>query len=331
MRAVGVRTFGAGATVESFDVPEREPGQGEVRVKVGFAGVNPIDIAMRNGAFAQSASFKTSLPLVLGIEGAGLVEKVGAGVTNVKPGDRVAWCLSGGTYAEKAIVPAWRLVIVPDGVPLDVATALQVQGMAAHYLTISAFPLQNLDTCLVHGAAGGTGQLLTQFCKLAGGSMVIATVSSKEKGDIAKARGADHVINYKEADFHKKVLEITNGEGVHVVYDGVGKDTLPRSLQVLRRRGVCVSYGNASGMPGPISPSELGEAHSIFLTRPHLSDYLTTPEEIQGRANDLWEVYKQGNILTVAIDQVVPLAEAGKAIAALENRAAKGKILLKVS
>ena len=328
MRAVGVRSFGAGATIEAFDVPEREPGQGEVRVKVGFAGVNPIDLAMRNGAFAQSASFKTALPLVLGIEGAGEVEKVGAGVTLVKPGDRVAWCLSGGNYAEKAIVPAWRLVPVPAGVPLDVAAALQVQGSAAHYLASNTFPVQEGDICLVHGAAGGTAQLLTQICKIMG-TTVIATVGSKEKGEIAKARGADHVINYRETDFLKAVLEITGGAGVNVVFDGVGKDTLARSLHCLRRRGVCVSYGTASGPTDAISTSQLGEAHSIFLTRPHLSDYMVTAEEIQGRAEGLFEGVKQGK-LKVTIDQILPLAEAGKAMAALESRAAKGKVLLKV-
>ena len=327
MRAAGVRTFGG--AVEVFDMPERDPGQGEVRVKVAFAGANPLDLAMRAGAFAQSTSFKTTLPLALGIEGAGEVEKIGAGVTNVKPGDRVAWCLSGGSYAEKAIVPAWRLVPVPNGLPLDVAAGLQVQGSAAHYLTTSTFPVQNGDICLVHGAAGGTGQILTQFCKLAGGS-VIATVSSKEKGDIAKARGADHVINYREADFHKKVLEITNGAGVNVVYDGVGKDTLLRSMHSLRRRGVCVNYGTASGAPAAVSVAELGEAHSIFLTRPHLSDYLLTPEEIQGRAADVFDIY-QGGQLAISIDQVHPLADAAKALAALEGRAAKGKVLIKVA
>lgn len=326
MRAVGVRSFGG--TVEAFDLPDRDPGQGDVRINVAFAGVNPIDLAMRAGAFAQSTSFQTNLPLALGIEGAGEVEKVGAGVTNVKPGDRVAWCLSGGSYAERAVVPAWRLVPVPDGIPLDVAAALQVQASAAHYLTTSTFPVQNGDICLVHGAAGGTGQILTQFCKLAGGS-VIATVSSKEKADVAKARGADHVINYREADFQKKVLELTKGAGVNVVYDGVGKDTLLRSIHSLRRRGVCVNYGTASGNPGAVSVSELGEAHSIFLTRPHLSDYLLTTEEILGRAADVFDIY-QGGQLMLTIDQVHPLLDAGKALAALEGRNTKGKVLIKV-
>ena len=327
MRVAGVRAFGA--AVELFDSPEREPGQGEVRVKVGFAGVNQIDLALLAGAFAQSSSFRTALPLVLGVEGAGEVEKVGAGVTTVKPGDRVAWCLSGGSYAEKTIVPAWRLAPVPDGVPLDVAAALQVQGSGAHYLTTSTFPVQGGDICLVHGAAGGTGQILTQFCKLAGGS-VIATVSSKDKGDIAKARGADHVIDYRESDFQKKVLEITGGAGVHVVYDGVGKDTLLRSMHSLRRRGVCVNYGTASGAPGAVSVAELGEAHSIFLTRPHLSDHLLTADEVQGRAADVFEVYQAGQ-LAISIDQVHPLGDAAKALAALESRTAKGKVLLKVA
>ena len=331
MRAVGVRAFGAASVVEAFDVPDREPGKGEVRVKVAFAGVNPIDNAMRAGAFAQSATHKTALPLVLGIEGAGEVEKVGEGVSEFKPGDRVAWCLSGGSFAEKAIVPAWRLTYVPKSVPLDVAAALQVQGSAAHYLTTAAFPVQNGDICLVVGGAGGTGQLITQFSKLAGATTVIAAVGSAEKAAIAKSRGADHVINYRETDFQKKVLEITHGAGVSVVYDGVGKDTLTRSLHSLKRRGVCVAYGTASGVPGPISPSELGEAHSIYLTRPHLSDYMTTSEEIRGRANDLCELYAQGNAMTVPIDQVLPVTEAAKALTAISTRTAKGKLVLKVA
>lgn len=327
MRAAGVRSFGG--AVEMFDVAEREPGQGEVRVNVGFAGVNAVDGAMRKGAFAHSATFKTSLPLVLGLEGAGEVDKVGPGVTHVAPGDRVAWCLSGGAFAERTIVPAWRLVPVPAGVPLDVAAALQIQGLAAHYLTTSAFPVQSGDICLVHGAAGGTGQILTQFCKLAGGS-VIATVSTKEKAEIAKARGADHVINYRETDFQKNVLEVTNGAGVTVVYDGVGKDTLLRSIHSLKRRGVCVAYGAASGAPGDVSVAELGEAHSVYLTRPHLSDYLTTAEEIQGRAGDVLDIYQSGQF-SLHIDRIHPLAEAGKALAAVEGRGTMGKVLLKVA
>ena len=205
-------TFGNTATVEAFDIAEREPGQGEVRVKVGFAGVNPIDAVMRSGAYAQSASFKTELPLVLGIEGAGMVDKVGPGVADVKAGDRVAWCLSGGTWADKAIVPAWRLTKVPDGMPLDVAAALQVQGMAAHYLSTATFPIQVGDVCLVHAGASGTGQLLIQLCKLQGAT-VIATAGSKEKADIAKARGAEHVILYREADFQKRVGVAPPGTG----------------------------------------------------------------------------------------------------------------------
>lgn len=329
MRAVGVRTFGNTSPIEAFDVPEREPGQGEVRVKVGFAGVNAIDGVMRSGAYAQSSSFKTDLPLVLGIEGAGTVDKVGAGVTDIRAGDRVAWCLSGGTWAEKAIVPAWRLVKVPDSMPLDVAAAFQVQGMAAHYLSTATFPIQVGDTCLVHAGASGTGQLLVQLCKLQG-AKVIATAGSKEKGEIARVRGAEHVILYRETDFQKRVLELTNGEGVNVVFDGVGRDTMARSLHCLRRRGMCVSYGNASGSPGAINMSELGEAHSIFVTRPHLSDYMQTPEEVAERARVVFGLHQQGQ-LTATVDRVVPLAEAGQALAALAGRQAKGKIVLKVA
>jgi NADPH:quinone reductase len=329
MRAVGVRAFGAGAVVEAFDLPEQEPGQGEVRVKVAFAGVNAIDLAMRAGAFAQSASFKTNLPLVLGLEGSGEVEKVGAGVTSFKPGDRVAWCLSGGTYAERAVVPEWRLVRVPEGIPLDVAAALQLQGSAAHYLTTNTFPVQKGDICLIHAGASGTGQLLIQICKLMGAS-VIATAGSKEKADIARARGADQVITYRDTDFLKKVLELTNNAGVTVVYDGVGKDTLAQSMRSLRRRGMCVNYGTASGVPAAIGPAELGESHSIFLSRPHLSDHMLTAEETRGRADDLFALHKAGQ-LTVNIDRVHTLADVSSAHAALQNRSAKGKILIKIA
>jgi NADPH2:quinone reductase len=307
MRAVGVRAFGGANAVEVMDTARPEPGQGDAVVKVAFAGVNFIDVYMRNGK----------------------VEKVGAGVTNVKPGDRVAWCLSRGSYAEAASVPAWRLAPVPDGVPLDVAAALQLHGCTAHYLTAHCFPVQKGDVCLVHAAAGGTGQLLTQLCKLKGGS-VIATVGTQDKAAIARNRGADHIIYYREEDFQRRVLEITNGAGAHVAFDSIGKDTIAKSLRSLRRRGVCVSYGNASGMVASITPAELGEAGSVYFTRPHLADYMQTADEVRQRTGELYALYKAGR-LGVAIDRVFPLDGAKQAHEVLEGRGTRGKLLLKVA
>lgn len=328
MKAIGIREFGGPANLELMEVERPEPGPGEVLVKVGHAGVNFIDIYMRSGAYRRSDTYRTPLPMVLGMEGAGEVVALGDGVTGRHVGDLVSWCLSRGAYAEYAVVPAWCLVGVPPGVPLSVATALMLQGMTAHYLTHSAFPLKKGDYCLVHAASGGVGQLLVQLAK-AQGAVVIATVGSKEKAEIASARGADYCIVYTEEDFHPLVRDLTEGRGVDVVYDSVGKDTLFRSIRSLRRRGTCILFGGSSGMVDCVEPLELAEAGSVFFTRPHLADYLTDADEIGMRAGDLFRAAASGG-LVVSIDREYPLEEARKAHEAMEGRLSRGKILLAV-
>lgn len=327
MRAVGIKSFGGPDALEMMQLAVPEPGAGEALIKVAFAGINFVDIYMRRGDYAQSARHGGELPMVLGREGAGEVLKVGAGVTDVRPGDRVAWCITQGAYAEYAVVPAWRLVPVPPDVPLDIACALQLQGSTAHYLAMSTFPVREGDTVLIHSAAGGVGQLLVQIAKGLGAT-VIATVGSDPKAAIAKARGADHVIVYTKEDFLPRVMELTGKQGCHSVYDAVGKDTIARSIIACRRRGVVILYGGASGTVDAINPQTLAEAGSVFVTRPHLADYMQDADEIRQRANDLMDVWKAGR-LRVTIDRIWPLEGAREAHQTIEARVATGKLLLK--
>lgn len=329
MKAIGINEFGGPDRLETLEVERPEPGAGEVLVRLACAGVNYIDVYMRSGIYRRSHTYETPLPMVLGMEGAGTVESSGPGVEGFARGDRVAWCLARGSYAEFAAVPAWRLVRVPEGVPTAVATALMLQGMTAHYLSRSAFPLESGDSCLVHAAAGGVGQLLVQLAK-ARGATVIATVGSREKAEIAAARGADHCINYSEEDFLPQVRALTGGAGVDVVYDSVGRATIARSLRSLRRRGTCVLFGASSGVVDCIEPLEVAEAGSVFFTRPHLADYTADAEEIAWRARELFEAAAAGR-LVVTIDREFPLAEARRAHETLEARQSRGKLLLKVA
>lgn len=328
MRAVGIKAFGGPEALEMMNVANPEPGPGEVLVKVAFAGVNFVDVYMRKGAYARTATHGGDLPMVLGREGAGEVVKVGSGVTDVKPGDRVAWCVTQGSYAEYAVVPAWRLVPVPADVPLDIACALQLQGATAHYLATSTFPIQAGDTVLVHSGAGGVGQLLIQIAK-AQGATVITTVGSDAKAAIAKSRGADHVIVYTKDDFLLRVMEITGKEGCHAVYDAVGKDTIAKSISACRRRGVVALYGGASGAVEAVSPQVLAEAGSVYLTRPHLADYMQDGKEVRQRCGDLLDAWRAGH-LKVAVDRVYPLDGAREAHQTIEGRGTTGKLLLKV-
>ncbi len=326
MRAVGVREFGSAEKLEIIPSDVPVPGPGEALVKLDAAGVNFIDVYMRSGIYKRSDTYKTPLPLMLGMEGGGTVAALGEGVADFRVGDRVAYCLSRGSYADYAAVPAWRLVPVPDEVPMEIAVAAMLQGSTAHYLTHSAFPLKPGDTCLVHAAAGGVGQLLTQLAK-ARGATVIATVGNAEKADIARSRGADHTILYREQDFRERVLHVTDGRGVDVVYDSVGKDTIARSIRSLRKRGTCILFGASSGVVEAIEPLELAEAGSVFFTRPHLADYMQNADEIRGRARDLFTAIRSG-ALSITIDQVFPLAETRTAHERLEARTTRGKILL---
>ena len=328
MKAIAVSRFGGPEVLELMDRPQPEPAAGEVLVKIEYAGLNFIDIYMRSGHYARSHTYQTPLPMTIGMEGGGTVAAVGGGETGFQVGDRVAYCIVRGSYAEYAAVPAAKLVRVPADVPLTIATALMLQGCTAHYLSHSAFRLEPGHSCLVHAGAGGVGQLLIQLAKRRG-AMVIATAGSEEKAAIAKARGADHVVRYRDEDFRDVVMRVTEGAGVNVVYDAVGKDTIARSIRSLKRRGLCVNYGGASGLVDAVSPLDLAEAGSVFFTRPHLADYIGTAQELRTRTADLFSAYSAGE-LTVTIDRELPLEQAAEAHRYLEGRGTRGKLLLRV-
>jgi NADPH2:quinone reductase len=328
VKAVVVHEYGDAGKLSLADMPLPEPGPGEALVRQTVAGLNFIDIYVRSGLYAKSHTYAQTLPVTLGMEGAGVVAAVGEDVNDIRPGDRVAYCLELGSYAEYALVPAWKLVKVPGDIGLDTAAALMLQGSTAHYLTHSLYPLQPGETCLLHAGAGGVGQLAIQLAK-ARGATVIATVGTGEKADIARARGADHVVIYTQEDFAARVADITGGQGVHVVYDSVGRATFEHSLKCLRRRGTMVSFGAASGAIEAVSPLGLAEAGSVFFTRPHLADYIPDAAARRERAGDLFRLCREGK-LTVTLDRRWPLAEAAAAQRALEGRESRGKLLLEI-
>jgi len=320
MKAVRVHQYGGLEALKYEEVPTPEPGEGEARVKIHAVGVNFIDIYHRIGRY------QGTLPLTLGQEAAGIVDAVGSNVTDVKPGDRVVYASVQGSYAEYAITPAWRLVPVPSGVNAQQATAVMIQGMTAHYLTFSTYPLKEGETALVHAAGGGTGQLLVQIAKRRG-ARVIGTVSTEEKAARAREAGADEVILYTQVDFEAEVKRLTNNVGVHVVYDSVGKDTFDKSLNCLRRRGYMVLYGQSSGPVPPVDPQTLNAKGSLYLTRPFLAHYTADRTELLSRVNDLFKWIAAGD-LKVRVDKTFPLTQAADAHRYLEDRQSKGKILL---
>ena len=328
MKAINITRFGGPDELALAEVEQPKPSAGEVVVRIAYAGVNFIDVYMRNGSYARSHTYKTPLPMILGMEGAGTVAELGEEVKEFQLGDRVAYCLSRGSYAEYAVVPIWRLTSIPDAVSLPIATGLMLQGSTAHYLTHSAFSLGPNQSCLIHAGAGGVGQLLIQLAKLRGAS-VIATVGSAEKAAIAKACGADHTILYRETDFREAVMEVTGGRGVDVVYDSVGKDTIHGSIRSLKRRGLCIMYGASSGQVAAIEPLQLAEAGSVYFTRPHLADYTANVEEVRWRATELFQAVAEGK-LSLTIDREFPLAAARQAHELLETRGTKGKLLLRM-
>ena len=283
---------------------------------------------MREGRYKDSRTYLNNPPFTIGMEGAGTVASLGKNVTHVQDGDRVAYCLSLGSYAEYAVVPAWRLIKIPDGVETNIGAALMLQNCTAHYLLRSLFPLESGHTCLIHAAAGGAGQTLTQLAKVLG-AYVIATVGTDKKAEIARKRGADFAINYNEADFAEVVKDIADGRVVDVVYVSVGAATYERSMKCLKKRGTLVLFGAASGRVPPIDLIELAESGSLFLTRPHQADYMQDHEEINGRAQDLFGYVATGK-LHVTIDTVFPLEDAKTAHDTIEGRQTKGKLLLAV-
>ena len=319
MKAIQITQFGGPEVLKYTDVAYPSPGPGQALVDIKASGVNYMDVYARSGLNAPS------LPAIPGGEGAGVVAQVGEDVTEVQVGDLVAYTGAGASYAEKVVVPSWRLVKLPEGLGVDSAAAVMLQGMTAHYLCYSTYPLKQGDTCLVHAAAGGVGLLLTQMAKSLG-AMVIGTVSTADKAKFALDVGADHVINYVEEDFGEEVNKITGGEGVQVVYDAVGLTTFDKSLASLAPRGYMALYGQSSGSVPDISPAILGRK-SLFLTRPSLGVYTSTREELLQRAGDVLEWVRSGK-LNLRIHGKFPLSDAAEAHRQLEGRLTTGKLLL---
>jgi len=320
MKAIQVKETGGPEQMQLVDIPKPQPGPKDALVKIAASGVNFIDVYFRIGLY------KADLPVVLGMEAAGVVEAVGKEVTEVRPGDRVAYAMARGSYAEYAVVPAWQLVKIPDGIGLNSAAAAMLQGMTAHYLTHSAFHLKSGDTCLVHAAAGGAGRLIVQMAKMLG-ARVLGTTSTEAKAEIARQVGIDEVIFYTKQDFEVEVKRLTNGRGVDVVYDSVGAPTYMQGLNCLRPRGMMVLFGQSGGKVPPIDPTILNTKGSLFLTRPSMAHYCANREELLGRAGDVLQWIASGK-LKLAIDRTYPLAQAAQAHRDLESRATAGKILL---
>jgi NADPH2:quinone reductase len=322
MRAIQISEYGGPEVMKVSEVAMPSPLAGDVLVKVGAAGVNYTDVYNREGRY------KRPLPFVLGQEGAGVIEKIGESGDRfgMKVGDPVAWAGVMGSYAEYAVIPAERLVKVPDGVDLETAAAVMLQGMTAHYLTYATYALKRGDTALVHAAAGGVGLLLTQMA--AGiGARVIATVSTDEKAKLAREAGANEIILYKDQDSEAETKRLTGGKGVDVVYDGVGKTTFEGSLNCLRPRGMMVLYGASSGAVPPFDLTQLMTKGSLYVTRPTMGSYIATHEELQERAGAVLGWVKDGT-LKVRKEHLYPLAEAAQAHIDLEGRKTTGKLLL---
>ncbi len=320
MKAIRVEEAGGPEVMQLAEVPMPEPGEGEVLVKIAASGLNYIDTYQRSGQYPMS------FPVTLGLEAAGVVEAVGNHVTEFAVGDRVAYSSVLGAYAEYAVAPAEKVVPAPDAVDLKVAAAIMLQGMTAHYLTQSTYPIKPGDTVLIHAAAGGMGLLLVQLAKQAGAT-VIGTVSTEEKEQLSRGAGADHIIRYTEADFEEETMRLTEGAGVEVVYDSVGKTTFDKSLNVLKPLGYLVLFGQASGAVPPVNPAILMQKGSLFLTRPSLFHYVATRDALLKRAGDVFEWIAAGQ-LDVRIGHELPLAEATEAHRMLTGRKTTGKVLL---
>src|SRR5690242_3825191 len=320
MKAIQVQQPGGIEALQFVDIPVPKPKPNEAVVKIAAAGVNFIDVYLREGRY------KAPLPFVNGQEASGVVSEIGADVKTVKPGDRVAYAGPLGAYAEYAAVPAERLVPIPSGVSDRDAAAAMLQGMTAHYLAYDTFPLKSGQTALVHAAAGGVGLLLVQMAHNIG-ARVIGTVSTEEKAKLAREAGADEVILYTKSDFESETKRITGGKGVDVVYDSVGKTTFDKGLNVLRPRGMMVLYGGSSGAAPSLDPIVLTQKGSLFLTRPSLNQYISTRDELDMRADALFDMIAAKK-LKLRIEHVYPLQDAQQAHRDLEGRKTTGKLLL---
>lgn len=320
MKAIVVHAHGGPEALRYEDVPEPEPRPGQAVVRTEAIGVNFIDVYHRTGLYPIEPPFSP------GSEGAGTVTALGEGVTDLRVGDRVAYALARGSYAQMHAVDAWRLVRLPDEVDARAGAAIMLQGMTAHYLCHSTFPIHPGQSALIHAAAGGVGLLLIQMAKRLGAT-VYGTVSTEEKAALAKEAGADEVILYSRQDFEREIARITGGKGVHVVYDSVGQSTFDKSLDCLMPRGYMVSFGQSSGPVPAFDPLLLSAKGSLFLTRPTLVNYAASREEIARRANDLFGWYASGD-LKLRVEHIYPLAEAAESHRALEGRKTTGKVLL---
>ena len=320
MKAIQIRETGGPEVLALVDLPIPVPGPGQVLIRIEAIGMNFIEIYFRKG------QYKATFPVVPGSEAAGTVEECGSGVTGFKAGDAVASTAVLGSYAEYALVPAAQLVKVPDGLTPEQAAAALLQGMTAHYLAYSTWPLKSGETCLVHAGAGGVGLLLTQMAARIG-ARVITTVSTKEKADLSREAGASDVILYTQQDFVTEVKRLTHGKGVDVVYDSVGKTSFEGSLNCLRPRGLLALFGGSSGAVPPFDLIQLSSKGSLYVTRPTLWHYVATREELEWRANDVLNWVKSGK-LKLRMEHVYALEQAGQAQADMENRKTTGKILL---
>lgn len=322
MKRIQVIEPGGPEAMRMADVPVPEPGPGQALVKLAASGVNFIDVYFRTGLY------KADSPITLGSEGAGTVERVGADVSDVAPGDRVAYAMARGSYAEYATVPAAQLVKLPDTIDFVTAAGVMLQGMTAHYLTRSTYPLKRGDTCLVHAAAGGAGGMIVQMAH-ALGARVIGTASTEAKADVARKAGADEVILYTERPFDVEVRRLTSGRGVDVVYDSVGRTTFDQSLNSLRPRGLMALFGQSSGPVPPFDLNVLNGKGSLFVTRPTLGHHIATRDELEWRARDLFAALASGAV-RLNVHGTFPLAQAAEAHRLLEGRGTTGKLVLTI-
>jgi NADPH2:quinone reductase len=319
MKAIQVRRCGSPEVLEAVEIPAPTPGPKQALVKIAKSGVNFIDVYFRTGLY------KADLPFTPGMEASGVVEAVGPDVTEVSPGDRVAYAMARGSYAEYAVVPSWQLIRIPEGVTFELAAASMLQGMTAHYLTHSTYALKPGDTALVHAAAGGAGLLVVQMAK-ALGARVIGTVSTDAKAAMARQAGADEIIFYTRQDFEAETKRLTAGRGVDVVYDSVGATTFDKSLNSLRPRGMMALFGQSSGPVPAFDPNILAQKGSLFLTRPTLANYSATREDLEWRAGDVLRMIASG-ALKIHIERTYSLTEAAQAHRDLEGRKTTGKLL----
>jgi NADPH2:quinone reductase len=320
MHAIQVKQHGGREVLEYVEIEKPKPKGGEALVRLESIGVNFIDVYHRTGLY------KLPVPLIPGSEGAGVVEEVGPGVTVVKKSDRVAYAMARGAYAEYAVVAADMLVPIPDDVDFKTAAAAMLQGMTAHYLAISTYPLDRGNSALVHAGAGGVGSLLIQVAKMRG-ARVLTTVSTNEKARIARLAGADEVIHYNEQDFEAEVMRLTEGKGLNVVYDSVGKTTFDKSLNCVARRGLLALFGQSSGAVPPFDPLRLAK-NGIYITRPTLGHYIADRQELLWRAGEVF-AWIRGGKLHIHIDRELPLRDAAEAHRLLEDRKTIGKLILK--